>query len=43
MGSALRWAIVFAIGLILIGLIAYGRGEEHHHGDDVGATVVLVR
>jgi hypothetical protein len=26
--------------LVLIGLIAYGRGDRHHRGDDVGALSV---
>jgi hypothetical protein len=37
MRDALRWIIVLAAALVLIGLIAYARGPEHHHGDDVGA------
>jgi hypothetical protein len=46
MTSALRWTIAFAVGLILIGLIAYARGNEHHRGDEIGShgtKVVLVR
>jgi hypothetical protein len=27
---------VLGLGLIVIGLIAYGRGQEHHRGDEVG-------
>ena len=37
MGSAIRWAIVIALALVVIGLIAYARGPEHQRGDDVGA------
>ena len=37
MRDAARWLIVLAIALVLIGLIAYARGDEHHRGDDVGA------
>ena len=32
-----RWVIVLAIVLVLIGLMSYARGTEHHRGDDVGA------
>jgi hypothetical protein len=32
-----RWLIVLVLTLVVIGLIAYARGQEHHHGDDVGA------
>jgi hypothetical protein len=29
------------IVLVLIGLIAYARGDKHHRGDDVGAHGAL--
>ena len=32
-----RWLVVVLIVLVLVGLIAYARGDEHHRGDDVGA------
>jgi hypothetical protein len=35
--SGIRWVVVVALVLVLVGLIAYARGAEHHHGDDVGA------
>jgi hypothetical protein len=37
MRDYLRWAVVLGLVLVVIGLIAYARGDEHHHGDDVGA------
>jgi hypothetical protein len=37
MRQAVRWLIVLVLALVLIGLIAYARGQEHHHDDDVGA------
>ena len=37
MRDAASWVVVLALALVLIGLIAYARGPEHHHGDDVGA------
>jgi hypothetical protein len=37
MRDALRWLIVIGAVLVLIGLIAYGRGPKHHRGDDVGS------
>lgn len=42
MPDAIRWLIVLAAVLLVIGLIAYARGPEHHHGDDVGALGVTV-
>ena len=41
MRDAVRWLIVLGIVLVLIGLIAYARGDEHHRGDDVGAYGAL--
>jgi hypothetical protein len=37
MRDGARWLIVLVIALVLIGLIAYARGDEHRRGDDVGA------
>ena len=37
MRDSARWLIVLVIALVLVGLIAYARGDEHHRGDDVGA------
>jgi hypothetical protein len=37
MRDGIRWLLALAIVLVLIGLIAYARGPEHHHGDEVGA------
>ena len=46
MGNAVRWGIVFAAALFVIGLAWYARGAEHHRGDDIGShgtKVVIVR
>ena len=46
MGDGFRWAVVLAAALVLIGLAAYARGDEHHRGDEVGShgtKIVLVR
>jgi hypothetical protein len=37
MRDRVRWLIVLALALVLIGLIAYARGDEHHRGDEIGA------
>ena len=31
------WVLVVLLVLLLIGLVGYARGPEHHHGDDVGS------
>jgi hypothetical protein len=37
MRDLVRWAIVVGLVLVVIGFVAYARGDEHHRGDDVGA------
>jgi hypothetical protein len=32
-----RWVIIVAAALLLVGMLGWARGEEHHHGDDVGS------
>ena len=46
MDEVVRWGIVIAAALVLIGLAAYARGTEHHRGDEIGShgtKVVIVR
>jgi hypothetical protein len=33
----IRWALIVAASLLVLGLIAYGRGSKHYHGDQVGS------
>jgi hypothetical protein len=35
--TARSWALALAGALLVIGLLAYARGTDHHRGDDVGA------
>ena len=35
--DGIRWVILLAAALLVLGLMAYARGPEHHRGDDVGA------
>ena len=37
MRTAVRWVIVVVAVLVVVGMVAYARGPEHHRGDDVGA------
>jgi hypothetical protein len=32
-----RWLFLAGAALLIIGLIAYARGPEHHHGQYVGS------
>jgi hypothetical protein len=46
MGDGFRWAVALAAALLLIGLAAYARGDEHYRGDEIGShgtKIVLVR
>jgi hypothetical protein len=40
--DSFRWVIVLLFVLVLIGLVAYGRGNEHRRGDEVGALRAAV-
>ena len=42
MRDGIRWLIAIAAALVVVGLIAYARGDEHHRGDDVGSHGALV-
>jgi hypothetical protein len=37
MSDAVRWPIVILCTLVVIGLMAYARGPQHHHGNEVGS------
>lgn len=32
-----RWVLVVLAALVVVGLVAFARGRDHHHGDDIGA------
>ena len=34
--SAARWFVVLIAVLLILGMGAYARGPEHHHGDEIG-------
>jgi hypothetical protein len=33
-----RWVVAAVLVLLVVGLLVWARGDEHHHGDDVGAV-----
>ena len=40
MTNAVKWLallILLMLTLSIVGLVAYARGPEHHHGDEIGA------
>lgn len=42
MDNAVRWATAATVGLLLLGMIAYARGDEHRRGDERGAFAVPI-
>jgi hypothetical protein len=37
-----KWVIVVVAALIVVGLVRYARGPDHHHGDEVGSLGAIV-
>ena len=35
--TPLRWGIIVVAALLIVALVVWARGEDHHRGDDVGA------
>jgi hypothetical protein len=35
--SGVRWVVVILLVLVLVGMLAFARGREHHRGDEEGA------
>jgi hypothetical protein len=35
--SGRRWVGVVIVALLVVGLVAFARGRDHHRGQDVGA------
>jgi hypothetical protein len=44
MRRVVAWLLIVAMGLVLVGLIAYARGPKHYRGDEIGShgTKVVV-
>lgn len=39
MSTPARWGIAMVAALLVVGLLVWARGDEHHRGDDVGSLV----
>jgi hypothetical protein len=37
-----RWVVVVAAVLVLVGLLGYARGDDHHRGHEVGVQAAGV-
>jgi hypothetical protein len=44
MRDAVRWLLILAAAVLVVGLIAYGGGPRHYRGDEIGShgTKVVV-
>jgi hypothetical protein len=38
-----RWAVVLVNVLLIVALVVWARGDEHHRGDDVGSVAQVSR
>ena len=43
MSTAVRWVVAAVAALLLVGMLVWARGDEHHHGDDVGSVATVSR
>jgi hypothetical protein len=39
--TAIRWGIAALAVLLVVGLLVWARGDEHHRGDDVGSMTSI--
>jgi hypothetical protein len=37
LSTAQRWLLIILLAAVVIGLLAYARGDEHYRGDEVGS------
>jgi hypothetical protein len=37
MPQAVRWVLIVAAAVLVIGLMAYARGHRHYRGDEIGS------
>lgn len=38
MSTAATWTLVVAIAVLVLGLLVFARGAEHHRGDEIGTA-----
>lgn len=38
MSTAAKWTLVGAIAVLVLGLLVFARGAEHHRGDEIGTA-----
>ena len=42
MSSAARWSLVVVTVLLVVGVVAFARGPQHHRGDETAGIPALV-
>jgi hypothetical protein len=40
MGDTRRWVLLVVLVLLVVGLLAFARGADHHRGQQVGARAL---
>ena len=40
MGDTRRWVLLVVVALVVVGLLAFARGADHHRGQQVGARAL---
>ncbi len=41
MNAAVRWVVLVLAAVLIVGLLGWARGGEHHRGDEVGSLSSL--
>jgi len=41
--TSARWAVAAVAVLLVVALVVWARGDEHHRGDDIGAVPEATR
>jgi hypothetical protein len=41
--TGVRWGVVAVAALLIVALVVWARGDEHHRGDDVGSVAQVSR
>ena len=41
MSTTVRWLVAALAALLIVGLLGWARGYEHHHGDEVGSAAAV--
>ena len=43
MSTTARWVVGAVAAALVVALLVWGRGDDHHHGDEVGSVATVSR